>query len=190
MRGRHPGRVALVEQLDERLGIAERPDRRAATDRDRIRHQTVGNELIGDGLTGDFELTPVALFCAGEVQLRSEQHGQQLVAGGGVGTIAGEHEVRLEPEASTSGCGHPTVVRLRGANRDQRTGAGRNGLAAEELELARLVPAAAETREVISLHPESTAAGKGRAGFERRRQGGERSSFEMIEHDTHGRQCG
>ena len=141
-----------------------------------------------DGLPLDLQLTPVALGGSGEVQLGTEQRRQQLVAGGGRGAVTGEHEVHLETESSTGSSGHPTVVRLRRADRDERLRAAGDGVTAEELELARLVATATETGEVVALDPQPRPAVEHRTRLQRRGEGGERRSFEMIEHDHHARQ--
>ncbi len=113
-------------------------------------------QLVGERLAGDLEFAPVALLRSGEVQMGAEERRQQLVAGGRLGAIARQHQVDLEPEHRAGGSRHPAVVRLRGTDGDQRARALGHRGAAEELELACLVPAHPEPGEVVALHPEPT----------------------------------
>ncbi len=77
-----PGGIELVEQLDERRGVAERTDGGAPPDRNRIRAQRPRRrDCSVSASRADLQLAPVALGGAGEVQLGAEQHRQQLVAG-------------------------------------------------------------------------------------------------------------
>jgi len=68
-------------------------------------------------------------------------------------SIAGEHEMHLDPEPAPRSSRHPAVVRLSCSNCHDRARAVGEGLATEELKLAGLVPAAAEPGEIITLDP-------------------------------------
>ncbi len=151
----------------------------------------------GHRFAGDLELTPVVSGRTGVVELGAEQLRQQLVARrrAGSGPVAGEHEVYLEPEHRAGGRRHPTMVGLCCPDGDECPRPGRDGCTAQEFEFACLVPAAAETGQVITLHPEAGTAGSSRhspgeqrAGLERGRQGGQRCPVEMCEHFRHARQ--
>ena len=72
------------------------------------------------------------------------------------------HEHDVQPEPARRGRGQPRVVALRGAARDQRRRARRDRLAAQVLELAQLVAAAAVAEPVVALDPQ-VARRRGRA---------------------------
>ncbi len=170
-RPRHDaGGVALVEQLGVGGDVAEGADRRAPADRDRVGRQAVGGELGRQLLPGDLQLAPVVVGTTDEVQLGTEQRRQREVALESCRTIPREHEVDVETQPGTGGGGHPAVVRLRRADRDERPSARGNRLGTQELQLARLVAAGTEAGEVVALHPEAGTAGQLRSAFERRRQ--------------------
>ena len=131
-------------------------------DRDRVGVETLRGERVGDRLAGDLEFAPVMVRGAGVVELRPEQHRQQLVAGRFTAGrfVAGQDEVHLETQPGPGGRRHPAVVRLGGADRDERLGVRVERGATQELELARLVAAAPEAAEVVTLHQQSRPAGK------------------------------
>ena len=116
------------------------------------------------------------------MQLRPEQGRQQLVADRGLGPLAGQHEVDLEPQHGTGGGRHAAVVGLRRADRHQRACTGGLCRAAQVLELARLVAAHSEPGQVVALHPQPRAAGQQRPALERRRQGRQPGTRQLIEH--------
>ena len=86
------------------------------------------------------------------------------------------------PEHGAGRRRHPAVVRLRGADGHERPGAGAERVAAQELQLAGLVAAHAETGQVVALDPQPLPArqpGPRSSGVGQRRQatheGGDRT---------------
>ena len=135
-----------------------------------MRHGSAAGELGGELLAGDLELAPVVRRAADVVELGAEQRRQQLVAGRPQRPVAGQHEVDLEAEHGAGGGRDPAVVGLLGADGDQGPGAQLERLAAEELQLARLVAAGAEPGQVVALDPQPGAARQPGTALERRRQ--------------------
>ena len=136
------------------------------------------------GIARRSQLAPVAVVGTRVVQLGAEQRRQQLVAGRRVGPVARQHQMDLEPEHGAGGRGHPAVVRLRGADGHERAGAGRQRLAAQELELARLVAAHAEPGEVVALDPQPPSARQLGPPLQRCRQQSPAMPGEVTEHVT------
>ena len=161
------GRGALFHQLDERGRVAERAGRGAAPDRDRVRRRAVVGERVGQSVSGNHQLAPMALVGAGVVQLGTEQRRQELVAGRSLGSVARQHEVNLDPEHGAGRRRQPAVVRLRGADGHERAGAGADRIAAQELQLADLVAAHAQTGQVVALDPQPLPACQPRPALER-----------------------
>ena len=164
------GRGALVHQLDERDRVAERAGRGAAADRDRVRRRAVVGERVGQGVSGNHQLAPMALVGTGVVQLGTEQRRQELVARRSLGSVTRQHEVNLDPEHGAGRRRQPAVVRLCGADGHERAGAGADRIAAQELQLADLVAAHAQTGQVVALDPQPLPACQLRPALERCRQ--------------------
>ncbi len=182
------GRGALFHQLDERRRVAERTGRGAPPDRNRVRRRAVGGERVGQGISGDHQLAPVALVGTGVVQLGAEQRRQELVARRSLGSVARQHEVHLDPEHGAGRRRQPAVVRLRGADGHERAGAGADRIAAQELQLADLVAAHAQAGQVVALDPQPLPARQLRPALERCRQQRQRRTGEVTEHGPHARQ--
>ena len=135
-----------------------------------MRRSSVGGELGRDLFPGDLQLAPVAVGATDEVQLGAEQRRQREVALQAQGAITRQHEMDVEPQPGAGGGGHPTVVRLRRADRHERPSIRRHSLATQELQLPRLVAAGAEAGEVVALDPQAGTSGQLRSPFERRRK--------------------
>ena len=125
------------------------------------------SRAVGQRLAGDLELAPVALAGAGVVHLRAEQQRQQLVADRRRRPVAGQHEMNVEPEHRSGGCGHAAMVGLRRAHRHERPCARGERRAAQELQLAGLVAAHAEpVRSSRLTHNRTPPGSSGRARVE------------------------
>src|SRR4051812_23058473 len=105
--------------------------------------------------------------------MRAEQVRQQLVADERLRLVAGQDEMGFEPEPRSCGGGHAAVVRLPGTDGDETISAGGERFSAQELELARLVAADAETGQIVSFDPQTWSVAEARTTLERRRQSGE-----------------
>ena len=127
------------------------------------------------------------------VRLGPEQRRQELVACRPLGCRAAEHEVDVQAEPRSGRRGHAAVVRLAGADGDQGVGTLGESHAAEMLELAGLVAAHPQARQVVALHPEPGTAGQQRpsssgvgsvasaaAATPRRRPSGARPSRRVV----------
>ena len=187
----HPHDPALLDELDVRGDVTERADRGAAADRDRVRRRTLRLEVGSELLAGDLQLAPMGGRASDEVQLGSEQLGEQLVARRPRRPRSGEHEVDLEAEHGARRRRHPAVVRLRGAHGHQRAGTAAERVAAQELQLAGLVPTGTKAGEVVALQPQTHTAGQPRPPLQWRGQGSQArprqglQTFERVRRERH-----
>ena len=162
---------ALLDELDVADQVAQCSGRRAATDRDRVRGRSGRGQLVVELLAGDLQLAPVVRRTAHEVQLGAEQLGEQLVPRRR-GPGASPDSTRCTSRPSTA----PAAAVIRqwldwlGSDGDERPGTGAQRLGAQELELAGLVAAGAEPRQVVALDPQPGPARQARSPLERGRQ--------------------
>jgi hypothetical protein len=122
-----------------------------------VRAQAIGGEFFGQRLAGDLKRSPMRRRCTREMQMRSKQVRQQLIANKRVGPIARQHKMRFEPQSGACSGGHPAMVRLPSTHCDEAIGALGHGLAAQILEFSSLITAGSKSGEVVAFDPQSRA---------------------------------
>src|SRR5262249_58357861 len=95
---------------------------------------------------------------SGEMQRGPEDAVQQQVAAVDVRLLPADREMAVQPEAVGGGGGHASVVALRATAGDKDVATLCLCFTAQVLELAHLVPAQRETRQVVSLDEDAGAA--------------------------------
>ena len=143
----------LLAQLEGGADVAELSDRRRATERHGVRASPGVAEPVGLARRwpprGRSSRADPAHTMSGREEL-VEHH----VAGGLVGRLGAEDDRAGEAEVVGGRRGHAHVVGLPTAAGHERVAALVEGVGAQVLELAHLVPTTAEAREVVPLHPE------------------------------------
>ena len=141
--------IDLGAQLVDGGHVAQRADGRGASDRDEVRPASPVDEARHRGLDGILEL--VVLHRAGPLELRAEEVVEDHVAGGHGRQPARHHGHAPELEAGGGRRRQAHVVALASAPGDQGVAPSRQRVGGQELELAHLVPAAAEAGQVVAL---------------------------------------
>jgi hypothetical protein len=169
----------IAEPAESVLGCAARDEVWAGALRAEMIDQSLEASLVSD--------PPLRRIV---VEGRAEQVTQKDVADPAVvrawrpyPVVVQEHT--LEPDTSRSGGRLAGVVRLQGADGDQRVRACLQRLADEELELAGLVAAAGKTGQVVALDPDLRAAEGVRQAakrMDRRRQTGKPGARPAVEY--------
>ena len=159
----------LIEQLDHRLHVAERAERRRRADRDLERRPARRAQRRRDlAHPGGPLLAPADVH-----DVSAEQRVEQRVGGRGLLRRAVRDEDRAQSHLRRGRGGRTRVIRLDAAGRDQRVGALVARARRDERELADLVPAEPERDRIVALDEEARAAadhrGKARHRFDRRR---------------------
>ncbi len=162
---------ALRHELRERRRETSRSDRRAAADGNGEGSPALRTQLRGQPVLRLFELTPV--IRAGMVRPRAEERREELVAGRSLRRRAAEHQVDVQAEPGARGRGHPAVVGLAGSDGDERVSALGHRRTAQVLELAGLVAAHPQPRQVVALDPQAGTPGQQRPPLQRRGQRGQ-----------------
>ena len=98
---------------------------------------------------------------------------------------AAEHQDRAQPAARRGGRGLAAVVRLRRAERHERIGPARERIPDEQLELAHLIAAAGESRQVVALDEDLRSAQGAREPGEKLDRSGERGQGDAGQSRSH-----
>ena len=154
-------RLELRAELHRAGHVAEGADAARAAHRNHVRDAAAGPD------TG-FDFTNLLLVETDgqhridrrhEVDAGAEEAVEQQIAFVGRGrAVRREHQLAVHAGDAGRARGHSRVVRLHGAGRDERGGAGAPGVADQVLQLASLVAAAGEAGEVVALDENSWTA--------------------------------
>ena len=146
----HAARVDLREQLQPRRQVAGGAGRVAPAARDHIGLASVPPQLPRQIL--DDAHQDVVIIGLDDAHLRAEDAVQQEVP---LRRLAVEHHDRLEPQPPCGRGGHAGVVGLDRAHGDHHIAAQLAGLPQQELQLAGLVAAQRQPRQIVALHPDA-----------------------------------